>query len=155
MRIALFLSLFLIFLAADRPALLWGEEGLPPGEAQEPSLVTRYVEYVEYTAGGCKDPFGIDIVLPKDEEVEEEAEKEEEKRDVSYSSSSLPSLALKGVIWQGPIPLVIINDQVLKKGDTIKGATIVKIDEDSVTLIYQNRPFRLLSPAKQEAKDEK
>ena len=43
-------------------------------------------------------------------------------------------LIIKGIIWSEQDPLVIINKQTLKEGDTISGTTVVKINKDSVVL---------------------
>jgi len=43
-------------------------------------------------------------------------------------------LIIKGIIWGEQNPLVIINKQTLKEGDTISGTTVVKINKDSVVL---------------------
>lgn len=50
--------------------------------------------------------------------------------------SKLPELLLKGILWSGLSErrVAIINGRYLKEGEKIKGATIVKIGKNTVTL---------------------
>ena len=52
-----------------------------------------------------------------------------------------PSLALKGIAWDEAEPLALINDLVVKEGDTIQGARIVKIDFDGIAVRYRSKKF--------------
>lgn len=52
-----------------------------------------------------------------------------------------PKLVLKGIAWDETEPLALINDLVVKEGDTIQGARIVKIDFDRVTVQYRSKKF--------------
>lgn len=49
-------------------------------------------------------------------------------------SDPYAGLALNGIIWATGNPLVIINNQQLRRGDMIKGITIREITRDSVVL---------------------
>jgi len=53
----------------------------------------------------------------------------------------LPLLSLKGIAWDETEPLALINDLVVKEGDTIQGAKIVKIDFDRVAVRYGSKKF--------------
>ena len=55
--------------------------------------------------------------------------------------TKLPPLSLKGIAWDETQPLALINDLVLKEGDTIQGAKIVKIDFDRVQVLYSSKKF--------------
>jgi len=59
-----------------------------------------------------------------------------------------PKLVLKGIAWDETEPLALINDLVVKEGDTIQGARIVKIDFDRVVVLYGSKKFviELISP---------
>jgi len=59
-----------------------------------------------------------------------------------------PKLVLKGIAWDETEPLALINDLVVKEGDTIQGARIVKIDFDRVAVLYGSKKFviELMSP---------
>ena len=52
-----------------------------------------------------------------------------------------PKLVLKGIAWDETEPLALINDLVVKEGDTIQGARIMKIDFDRVTVQYRSKKF--------------
>jgi len=52
-----------------------------------------------------------------------------------------PKLVLKGIAWDKTEPLALINDRVVKEGDTIEGARIVKIDFDGVAVRYRGKKF--------------
>ena len=52
-----------------------------------------------------------------------------------------PKLVLKGIAWDETEPLALINDLLVKEGDTIEGARIVKIDFDRVTVQYRSKKF--------------
>jgi len=52
-----------------------------------------------------------------------------------------PKLVLKGIAWDKTKPLALINDLVVKEGDTVQGARIVKIDFDQVAVQYRAKKF--------------
>jgi len=52
-----------------------------------------------------------------------------------------PKLVLKGIAWDETQPLSLINDLVVKEGDAIQGARIVKIDFDRVVVRYRSKKF--------------
>ncbi len=77
-----------------------------------------------YHKGG-RDPF-----LP--------AIKKKEKENLAVQP---PKLVLKGIAWDETEPLALINDLIVKEGDTIQEAKIVKIDFDQVTVRYHSKEF--------------
>ena len=52
-----------------------------------------------------------------------------------------PQLVLKGIAWDETEPLALINDLLVKEGDTIEGARIVKIDFDRIAVRYGSKKF--------------
>ena len=52
-----------------------------------------------------------------------------------------PKLVLKGIAWDKTEPLALINDRVVKEGDTIAGARILKINFNRVVVRYRFRNF--------------
>ena len=80
---------------------------------------------------GARDPFYLS--LKKKEEI-----KEEIKESLPLQP---PKLVLKGIVWDENEPLALINGLVVKEGDTIQGATIVKIDFERVTIQYRSQQF--------------
>jgi len=88
---------------------------------------------VKYAAEDYRDPFKALIFGEGQGEIE-------------ISDAPLPALAAQGIIWGGKIPQAIINNQVVKIGDTIEGAEIVDIDQDGIILFFQNKQHRLSTP---------
>ncbi|MFQ6066201.1 MAG: hypothetical protein ACE5K3_02845 [bacterium] len=54
-----------------------------------------------------------------------------------------PKLVLKGIAWDETQPLALINDLVVKEGDTVEGARIVRIDFDGVAVRYRGKKFAI------------
>jgi hypothetical protein len=46
----------------------------------------------------------------------------------------LPELTIEGIIWNTYMPQAIVNGQVVKIGDVIKGVTIVNIEKEGITI---------------------
>lgn len=76
---------------------------------------------------GARDPFYLS--LKKREEVKESLPLQP------------PKLVLKGIAWDETKPLALINGLLAKEGDTIQGATIVKIDFERVVIRYRSEEF--------------
>jgi hypothetical protein len=59
-----------------------------------------------------------------------------------------PKLVLTGIAWDKTEPLALINDEVVKEGDTVEKAKILRIDFDRVWVRYRGRKFvfKLISP---------
>ena len=94
---------------------------------------------IEYKAAGLRDPFEGPSVK-KSEYVERAAEQK-------VSRMPLPNLIIQGLIWGGGIPQAIINDNVVKVGDTMQGAKILSIAKDGVTVLFEGAQYILSSPA--------
>lgn len=52
-------------------------------------------------------------------------------------------LILQGVVFSGGMPAAIINDTIVKVGDMIEGAEVVKIVNKRVTLIKDGKEYEL------------
>jgi len=93
---------------------------------------------IEYTAQGLKDPFQSFV---------------SGKETISVIAESqpvvkpLPVLIVQGLIWGGDFPQAIINNKVLKKGDSIEEAEVVAIEKEGVTLLYAGKMHKLPSPS--------
>jgi hypothetical protein len=92
---------------------------------------------VEYKAQGLKDPFQT--------EVERAAMPEEGWE----TPQALPKMTVQGIIWGGIFPQAIVNNTVVKEGDTIAGARVIKINKDRVTVFFSGKQYELISPAAQ------
>ena len=91
-----------------------------------------------YSSDNLRDPFQENI-------------RDEEENSFRPTSNEVqqrpPDLAIQGIIWGGKIPQAIINNSVVKAGDTISGARILEITKNGVTVFYNNTNFDLSSPA--------
>jgi DNA-binding transcriptional regulator YdaS (Cro superfamily) len=76
---------------------------------------------------GARDPFYLSL-----------KKKEETKESLPLQP---PKLVLKGIAWDETKPLALINGLLAKEGDTIQGATIVKIDFERVVIRYRSEEF--------------
>ena len=47
-----------------------------------------------------------------------------------------PTLSVQGIVWGGSTPQAIINDQLYGIHDVVKGAKIIAIDREGVTMDY-------------------
>lgn len=93
---------------------------------------------IEYKAEGLRDPFQTYL--------KEEKETERSDRDRAVATTP-PPLTIQGIIWGAKFPQAIINNKVVKVGDTIEGARILDIGKDGIKVFYNNRQFDLSSPA--------
>lgn len=53
------------------------------------------------------------------------------------------NLELQGIIYDKTYPRAIINDTVVKVGDTVEGAKVMKIDEKSVSMSLRDKEITL------------
>ncbi len=53
------------------------------------------------------------------------------------------NMELQGIIYDKACPRAIINDTVVKAGDTVEGAKVVKIDEKSVAMSLRDKKIIL------------
>jgi len=94
-----------------------------------------------YTSYSLKDPFE-DPFRPKIKTKKDlkTAPPEEEK------PKPLPTFNIQGVIWEGTVPMAIINNKVVKVGDVLEEARILGIDKEGVSFLYYGREYKLLAP---------
>lgn len=110
------------------------EEQAEPSKAASQEVITRPT--VEYNAETFKDPFlGVAEKAVPAEKV------------VSVEKVSLPALTVQGIIWGTKLPQAIINNKVVKTGDTIGDVRIVGIDKEGVTVFFKGRQVTIPSPA--------
>lgn len=57
----------------------------------------------------------------------------------------IPSLNLEGIVWGGLFPQAIINGSIVKEGDKISDAEVLKIEKNEIKLSYQGNIFFLKS----------
>jgi hypothetical protein len=100
---------------------------------------------VEYKASDLRDPFQSSFVSG---EAPEEA-----GPGVLAAPQVLPSLEVQGIIWGGDFPQAIINNKVVKIGDTIEGVQIMDINQGGVVVVSGNYTYNLPSPAQKQEKE--
>lgn len=131
--------------------------GIVPGKkrVKEPieSPVTGQISPEELRKKAEEAALSLSNWLKKQGEIEEMLAYHEGARDPFYLSlkkreeikESLPlqppKLVLKGIAWDETKPLALINGLLAKEGDTIQGATIVKIDFERVVIRYRSEEF--------------
>lgn len=57
--------------------------------------------------------------------------------------SRTEGLNLTGVIYDGESPVAVINDIIVHEGDEIEGVKVIKIEQNSVVLEKDGKPFTL------------
>ncbi len=92
-----------------------------------------------------RDPFIS--VLPVKEDPKVKFPKTTRKGKVS-----LPPLGIEGILWGGDNPQTIINGEVYRVGDTIKGveAKILRIEKNTVLISYGDRIFTMGTKTREE-----
>lgn len=90
---------------------------------------------LKYDADNFRDPFANPFT-PLQEETIKPVVKE----------VKLPELTVQGLMWGGKYPQAIINDRVVKVGDTIEGATITGINRLQVLVVFADKQYSLPSP---------
>lgn len=97
---------------------------------------------IEYKSETLRDPFrGL--------KIEAEPKQKGEPK-------PLPTLTVQGIVWGGNFPQAIINNRVVRIGDTVDGAQVVDISKDNIIVEFEGRKYNLSSPIQsQGGKDEK
>lgn len=118
--------------AAPKQFELMQEAEKQEKDTQSEFTITR--PKVEYKADALEDPFTEPFVTSKATGTNASSNSVE---------TSLPNFTVQGLIWGGNFPQAIINNKVLKVGDTIEGARIISIDKAGVSLFFNERQYRL------------
>lgn len=96
---------------------------------------------VSYTSQNLRDPFRSPFEMRLIA-----IDQEEEQGPVQPIGHDLPHLSVQGMIWGTGMPQAIINNSVVKVGQTISEAEILDIRKEGVYLLYQGRQY-ILRPA--------
>lgn len=94
---------------------------------------------VSYTAMNLRDPFKS-LILP-------ESETKGFQEDIATLDVLPIPLTVQGIIWGPDLSQAIINNKVVKVGETIDDAKIISIEKDFITVFAVNKQFKLPSPA--------
>lgn len=92
---------------------------------------------IEYDVETLKDPF----ISPFTEESKPLAE----KPITEVVVENPPILTIQGIISGGRLPQAIINNKVVKEGDTVEEAKIVRIGKKGITVFFKGREFDIPS----------
>jgi hypothetical protein len=88
---------------------------------------------VEYKATGLRNPFEQPVLGSEDNADGSLVAKE----------ATLPSLTVQGIIWEGSPKQAIINNKVVKVGDTLESVDIVDINKEGVTVLFAGVEHKL------------
>ena len=92
---------------------------------------------VVYSGEGLKDPFEPSLIKKK----------EEGRREARVEPKALPDMKVQGLLWGGIFPQAIINNKVVKVGDSIGEVRITGINKEGITVFFANMEYKLSSPA--------
>ena len=99
---------------------------------------------LEYKATGFRSPFWGPFHVKADLSA---AKKKAGEVEVVEPEKPLPLLKVQGVIWGGSFPQAIVNDKVVKIGDTVDGVRILSIDKENIVVFFEERKYKIPSPA--------
>ena len=89
----------------------------------------------EETIGFVRDPFN----LPAEQLIDQYQAKKGQRPEVFVDFS------LIAIVWNKQLPLAVINDKLVGVGDTVKGATVLEIEKEAVTL-EREKMYHTLRP---------
>jgi hypothetical protein len=97
-------------------------------------------EGVEYKATDLRDPFQFFKIEGKDKPGKQELAQD-------IPDAPLPAMLIQGIICGGTLPQAIINNKIVKVGDTIEGAEVIEISKEAVIVHFGRRDHELPSPS--------
>ena len=99
-----------------------------------PQLLSGLSGYEE-TIGLVRDPFN----LPAEQLIDQYQAKKGQRPELFVDFS------LIAIVWNKQLPLAVINDKLVGVGDTVKGATVLEIAKETVTL-ERKKMYHTLHP---------
>lgn len=93
--------------------------------------VTGLRPKVEYKADNLRNPFEQPSVLSESEGAG------------SSKENPMPKLVVQGIIWGSSFPQAIINNKVVKVGDTLEGVDIIDISKEGVIIMFAGIEHKL------------
>lgn len=112
-------------------------EPLPSADRQEAAARPT----LEYSAEQLRDPF-VEIITEDTGLAKMEGNKSQQEQ-----KKSLPALTVQGLIWGGSLNQAIINNKVVKAGDTLEGARIVSIEKEGILVLFEGQQYSIPAPA--------
>ena len=108
------------------------------GHAYAAGAAAELAVPVDYTSSELRDPF--ETYVPKEEAPLTPSQLQEEV-------FNPPTLTIQGITWGSNFPQAIVNNKVIKAGDVIEGAEVVRIKSNAIIFRIGTREFTLASPA--------
>ena len=93
----------------------------------------------KYSAEELRDPFKTFLPITKEDEQDKTFQYIKEH-------ITLPPFQIQGVLWGSSLPQAIVDNSVVKIGDTIKGAKVVNITRDYIEFLYMKEHFSVKTP---------
>lgn len=120
----------------------------PLMDEPEPVRLAASAAQIGYSAQYLRDPF---LSLLPQESAAQIAERVAGAAASPYPAppqrpTPPPVIKLQGVIWGGPAPKAIVEGQLCGIGDVIKGAKIVGIDRQGITIEHEGQPVAYMIP---------
>ena len=100
-------------------------------------------ERIEYTSEDLRDPFQSSFEIERQMYKFEPEPEPEPKVQLKPLRTTLPGLQVQGMVWSTNKPQAIINDTLVRIGDTIAGAEILDIRKEGVYVLYEERQYIL------------
>ncbi|MFH0790434.1 MAG: hypothetical protein V2A64_02275 [Candidatus Omnitrophota bacterium] len=95
---------------------------------------------VEYKAEVLKDPFRGFRKKGTDKKINP-------VYDSKAPVKPLPALTVQGIVWGGQTAQAIINNKVVKVGDTIENVEIIDITKNGIDVFFEDQEYNLPAPA--------
>ena len=95
---------------------------------------------LEYTATGLRDPFQLAAFQTKSDKGKDTVK--------AVVTKSFPKLTLQGIIWGSSLPQAIINNKVIRVGDTLESVDIVDIGKEGVIVLFAGTEYKLITQQK-------
>ncbi|PIP18736.1 MAG: hypothetical protein COT38_01120 [Candidatus Omnitrophica bacterium CG08_land_8_20_14_0_20_41_16] len=95
---------------------------------------------LEYTATGLRDPFQLAAFQTKSDKGKDTVK--------AVVAKSFPKLTLQGIIWGSSLPQAIINNKVIRVGDTLESVDIVDIGKEGVIVLFAGTEYKLITQQK-------
>ncbi|MCM8779948.1 MAG: hypothetical protein NC914_02230 [Candidatus Omnitrophica bacterium] len=144
------LVLVLIFVSMNTISRIKKKKGFKGVKAQAAAISKKGVSLKANQRLGEADSTQIEKAKENIAKLEREAQILKLKRDIFVYAPALsaeeisPSdLVLYGIIWDKANPIAIINEEIVKAGDKIGNNTVVKVEENSITLNDGIRDYKL------------
>ncbi|MBN2830860.1 MAG: hypothetical protein JXL82_01085 [Candidatus Omnitrophica bacterium] len=95
---------------------------------KEPGMIIERPR-IEYRARGLRNPFQQPVSTTEEKPVKAE-------ESVAIDPVFLPVLNVQGIIWQGNPKQAIINNRVMKVGDSLDNIDVIDINKEGVTVLH-------------------